>query len=444
MKKILTSIVLTLAIFIGITNAQTTNKEIKKAEPTTKNDSMLVATVNIYNATNTDMGNNTYKVSFQIYNRVGIQSNIRYGLQLVTASGSAVTDTQLSNEALTLGERDSRNLEMTYSVPGFIPNGEYKLVIVAQNQNGLPLAYMPAGFPERIIKVNKSIYSLGVEECSLKVLNNASGSISYKAMQGVDILPTENLIATCIVKNDGNINLNNLKFSLITHKRDQFGDILSRDVSDKIFSVKSKSSQTVEFTLPVLKNPQAYDVDTFLINNSGEKISPSTRIHYVVSGPSATIQNSILDKTSYKKGDVANLELFWTPAADTFYGSRLGGTKNTYLAQAEIRDISNNICGTATKTLSTSNSLNKELLKIAINNDCPNAIASVKITDDKGNVLDSVNIDLNNPVQKVDIDSGANSLLSKIGNISKVYIVIFVLVLALIAYGILVLRKKED
>ena len=39
----------------------------------------------------------------------------------------------------------------------------------------------------------------------------------------------------------------------------------------------------------------------FLINGKGEKASMSTYLHYVIAGNSATIQNSILDKTSYKK-----------------------------------------------------------------------------------------------------------------------------------------------
>ena len=164
-------------------------------------------------------------------------------------------------------------------------------------------------------------------------------------------------------------------------------------------------------------------------------------IDYVISGASATIKNSILDKTNYKKGDVANLQLFWSSISG---GSRLGNAKINLIAHAEIRDSANNICGTITKNLTNSqSSLNQENLKININQDCNNALAIIKITDDKGNVLDSLNINLNNPIENVNIDSNAN-MLSHMPNINKYYVLIFILVLVLIGYGIITLKKNQN
>ncbi len=190
MKKILTSTIFSLFIVLSLVSAQTTtNKEKKEISKTPSQ--ILVATVNIYNATSQDLGNNSYKVSFQIHNRVGIQSDIRYGLELVNASTSEILDSKLENKSITLGENSSKDIEMTYTVPNFIPNGKYKLLIVAKNQNGLPLAYLPAGFPERIITVNESLYSLNIEKCTLKINEDASTTAIHTNTEGVNILSSQ-------------------------------------------------------------------------------------------------------------------------------------------------------------------------------------------------------------------------------------------------------------
>ena len=446
-KKNVIKIILSFVLILNLTNTQAATKSktavaTKTAATTaTKSSLMLLATVNIYNATSTDLGNNNYSISFQISNRNGIQSGIRYGVELINASTSEIVDTKLSDTALTLGESGSKDIKMDYSVPEYVKNGEYKLVIVSQNANGLPLAYMPAGFPEKIISVTQNVYSLGIDNCTLQVSDDASTTVKYTALQGVDILPSEKLVATCIVSNKGKVNVGDLKLSLITHKTNPFGDILSKDTINQKISINAEGTQKVVFEIPTLQNPQAYDIDIFLVNGSNAKISPSSMINYVISGASATIKNSILDKTNYKKGDIANLQLFWSSISG---GSRLGNAKINLIAQAEIRDSANNICGTITKNLTNSqSSLNQENLKITINQDCNNALAIIKITDDKGNVLDSLNINLNNPIENVNIDSNAN-MLSHMPNINKYYVLIFILVLVLIGYGIITLKKNQN
>ena len=231
MKKILTILLSTLLIisFVGVkVKAATASKTTTPIKTT----ALLVATVDVYNATSTKIDADNYSVSFQIYNHEGIQSNIRYGLQLLDASTSAIIDTQLANEALTLGPQGSKNIQIKYTLPKFIISGKYKLMIVVKNQNGLPLAYMPAGFPERIITINNNYIAPTIDGCYLSIKGDAS-STKYASEQGISISSNDILITNCKISNNGNNNLNNLKISLITHKRDQFGDIVSKNIIEQ-------------------------------------------------------------------------------------------------------------------------------------------------------------------------------------------------------------------
>ncbi|MFO0743949.1 MAG: hypothetical protein U0469_02775 [Candidatus Paceibacterota bacterium] len=431
MKKILTILLSTLLIisFVGVkVKAATASKTTTPIKTT----ALLVATVDVYNATSTKIDADNYSVSFQIYNHEGIQSNIRYGLQLLDASTSAIIDTQLANEALTLGPQGSKNIQIKYTLPKFIISGKYKLMIVVKNQNGLPLAYMPAGFPERIITINNNYIAPTIDGCYLSIKDDAS-STKYASEQGISISSNDILITNCKISNNGNNNLNNLKISLITHKRDQFGDIVSKNIIEQDISIKAKTSQDISFELPTNTNPQIYFVDTFLINSSQAKISLSNKIVYRVTGSSATIQNTILDKTEYKKGDIANLEVFWN-------GSNL--SKNTI--KATISDKNGNVCGSYSKSSSsTPVSIGKESLKINIERDCAGDVASVSIADEKGNILDSTKINLNNPVTDININPDVHTATT-INGINKIYMFVFLIVLVLVGYGITSLKKRES
>ncbi len=394
-----------------------------------------VATVNIYNATNKEIGSNKYSVSFEIFNRVGIQSNIRYGLQLVSAKEYSVADTLLANESLTLGERQTKKITMEYEIPGFVADGEYKLLIVAKNQNGLPLAVMPAGFPEKIITVSNKTSAPDLSSCYLTIIGDASSTARYTLANLATIKSGETIEGHCVLKN-GNIDLNNLKITLVTHKRDQFGDILKEEALPTLISIKKNEVKNISFTIPTLTIAGLYDLDTFLTNSREEKISESERMRYLVVGAYATIQNTILDKTSYKKGDMADLNVFWT--------SQVGAVKTLTLNVA-INDVNSAACGSATKSLSLGKyAVGTESVKVKIDKDCPGAVALVSITDENGNTLDTTTINPNKPTSAVNLNSTArNASILSLGAMRN-YVIVFVIVLVLIGYGILVLRKDKE
>ncbi|MDQ1281911.1 MAG: hypothetical protein QG630_262 [Patescibacteria group bacterium] len=449
MKKLITILLSGfLIVSFSNVNAAVTSTSTKTSTTTKKasTQASVVATVNIYSPKTTKINEGEYSISFDIFNRVGIQSNVRYGVELINTENFTVVDTSLANESLTLKEKEIKNLTINYKIPGFVSNGTYKLVIVAKNQNGLPLAYVPADLNKDFtITVKNGSQYLSIDNCMLTVLNDASSTARYKSDQGVDIMPSEKLIATCDVTNKGVGSEKNIKLQLITHKIDSFGDILSNDTLTEMVSVKGNSTQSVSFTIPTLQNPQLYSVDTFFVNSNGQKISPSYSILYSVHGPSATIQNLTMDKASYKKGDVANLKVFWTIGGG---GIRISSNKDTYVIKAEIKDSLKNVCGVAAKTTSNpSLAINNTLFNIAITKNCMPAVSTVSIYDGRGNLLDSTEINSQNPVSAVNI----NAHIPSIANISMLfngtyrnYAVVFIVVLVLIGYGIVALRKKDE
>lgn len=439
-KKIF-SLTLAIALALSIFNLNTTKAQTEIPEGSELMEMIQIATVNIYDAASTKINNKTYKISFLLTNREGIQPNVRYGIKLVRRYSSDPVDLHLVNQEITLGENDQKEITLEYSIPDYISDGVYRMLIVAQNQNGLLLASSPTSFPEKFIVIENSA-GLDLENCYLQVEGEGS-DITYTIRQGVTInAGEETLIANCDIVNSSSKS-GDVRLQLITHKRDQLGDILSNEILEETISLKGKSTQSVSFTLPVITTPQAYDVDAFLINEKGEKVSYSKYLHYVVAGDSATIQNVLLDKTDYLNNDKALLQLLWTGPADTFTYSRIPGEMRTYIADAEIKNQEGEHCGHISKTLTNPEVLGDEILTIDIIRDCPAAVAEVSISDGSGNVLDSTKIDLNAPAKNIKINAlVTNSSFSSLSSLA-IYTVLVVLALIVIAYGILILKKNK-
>lgn len=445
MKKLIT-ILLSGFLIVSFSNASAAVTTKTASTTVTTPKAVTVATVNIYNPKTTKINASEYSISFDINNRVGIQSNIRYGIELINTDKYAILDTQLSNESLTLKEQETKSLTIDYKIPGFVSNGNYKLVLVAENQNGLPLAYMPANLnKDSIININNNSQNLSINNCILTILNDASSTAKYNNNQAVDIMPDEKLIATCDVTNKSSANENNVRLQLITHKRDSFGDILSNDTLTDLISIKGNSTKSISFTLPTLGNSQLYFIDTFFINSNGQKVSPSYSIFYSIHGPLATIQNLTMDKTSYKKGEIANLKVFWIIGGG---GIRIAPNKDIYVIKAEIKDSLKNVCGNTAKTTNnTSLSVNNTTFNIAIAKDCIPAIATVSIYNGKGGLLDTTEINSQNSISGININANIPSIKNistLFNNTYRNYAVVFIVVLVLIGYGIVVLRKKEQ
>ncbi|MBP9765712.1 MAG: hypothetical protein KBD12_00565 [Candidatus Pacebacteria bacterium] len=435
MKKIITIL---LTGFMIATLSSTHAAKSVKAEPVKKSapvkqELLLAATVNVYSASTTKIDDSNYSVYFQIFNRVGTQSNIRYGLELTSTIDGKVYDSKLANESLTLKENQTMEIRNEYKIPTFIPNGNYKLSITVKNQNGLTLAYVPAGFPEKIISVSGKSEAPIIDNCSLTI---ATGTDKFSNTQNIGVNIGENINATCNIKSTNNLNYSGVKIKLITHKRDIFGDILDSKILDNSIDIKSGSSNTIDFSISTAASPQLYYVDMFLVDSNGSKLSQSTNIYYTVKGDSITLTNVVVESLSVKKGGKTTVKALWN-----YFGNF---SPKSYTIMAVSKDANGTECGSVTKSILPSNNVIKTTLEIVNKIDCENSTILVSVLDNKGSILDSSATDLTNQKSTVNIDENTpeSSILS-INSVNKYYLVIFIVVLVLLGYGILKLKKEH-
>jgi hypothetical protein len=350
-------------------------------KPVATQQAVVLATVNIYNATSTQKGNEV-TVSFDITNRTGVQPGVKYSIVLIkeTSTGQIVVDEHVYDEVLSLGENSSVHKVITYQPPLYLEGG-YKLFISSKNKNGFPFGTAFAG---TITLTKSSTQSLNIHlnSCFLTI-EGEQGNKKYTPMQGVDIAPTEVLLSNCIVENTSDSPVTAVP-SFVTHNRSSFGDVVTATGGDTAsMSIAPHEKKEIVTKLPKASTPQSYNVSLRYGQESNE-----IAYHYVIWGGSGTIQNIQLDKNVYTKGDVAKLSFMWSPSADGFFGSRKG--TSTQLVSPSytvvITDEDGKQCSQSkTEELSQKQVLTKT--EIDISSDCVNPKVDVTLTDAKLGVL---------------------------------------------------------
>ena len=343
---------------------------------------IIVVDTSIQNAKIVSKDNNVFNLSFSITNRKGNQAGLIYGVKLLkeTSKGQFIADEYMYDEVISLNENTTVNKNITYTAPNNL-NGEYILLLTLKNQSGISVSYNNLGK----ITLVSSLKSIEILEdtCFLTVANEKP-VVKYNFSQGVDISPKETLKMNCSVINRSNQAIKAIPI-YETHYRSPSGKIVEQTGGDiSSVSFKAGEKKVVTLSLPKAKDPQAYDVKIYF--KVDEVNSNSIFIHYVLRGPSATINNLALDKKSYKKGETANLSFFWSPSADNFPGSRLGVTK--------MSNLKVNITMTGDEAKACINPINQVLTKSLTNysasiiQNCKNATVNISILDENGNILD--------------------------------------------------------
>ncbi len=352
-------------------------------------NSDLVATVNIYRAKLISQNDNTFNVSFDLSNRIGVQTGIKYSIYLSDSSGNTV-DEKVYDDVVSIGENQRITKTAEYTPSFAVPTGKYTLMIRSESSGGLPLAIGTFGLVNITSNVSASSITILPDTCYLTIGTNTK--TKYTLRQGVDIGDTESLTATCSVSSI--LKLTTSFTPLFeTRVRDIFG-VKADQTGGATSSISIKhGTSTISLVLPKALKPQAYDVLFNLTYNDGSVTSNTINFHYVLNGSSGTVQNVIFDKLSYVAGDTANLKILISDAADTFSGSRTGGTSISNKI-VNISLISKDVvtCGSISKSLSANDS-EYLTLSIPISVDCFNPTASVTFsttgTDGTQQVLDS-------------------------------------------------------
>lgn len=419
MKKILSAI-FSLALLFSVAKAATSTKVATTSNSINKVDvGEILDQIKISSATSTKLDEYVYGVYFRINNPSGLVSNIKYGVLLIRTSDSETVDTQLANESLTLKEGDYRQVKLTYTIPSFIPNGDYKLAIVVEAQKFVPIVYDVS--PSFEVKNNPSGLSIKTCTANGKLVNKAS--LLMDKGQKIDLV--------CEIDNKSKNN--KLSLTSVVHKDNMFGQVVSKNTFD-VVPYNESDKRFIKFSIDSLNATRAFYVDNFFVNNSEKQISSSLGFTYLVKGPFAVIQTVVLDKTAYTKGDVINAKIL-TIASGT-----------NLLLKANILDSNNQTCGSNSQSISyiKPTQATKDI-KISLEKDCNDPKLFVSVNNESGDVLDEANVefDKSNVVNKE-----VSEILSDKGEtrnaLSKVYVVIFIIVLALIGYGMLKLKKPEN
>jgi hypothetical protein len=434
-KKIKIVAILLVLSFFGIAGVLVQSVSAANSSAGNNNDNVeVLATVNIYQAKIASQDNNNLKIDFNLSNREKVQPGVRYEVYLVGSDkdNANLSDKKVYDETLTLNENATIHKEIQYTAPAWL-SGSFDVWVISENDKGLPLGQEKAGN----IKLNGQAGFIEIDpaSCSIKVSGQDQ---KYSLDQGVNIASSEDLTLTCDVKNNYPNDIT-VTPSFSTYYRDVFGVLVSSAKQDPI-SLTSGATKTIDFTLPKASNPQAYDVMLTLLDNQGEAVSNSIDSHYVLDGPSGTIQNLRLDKNSYAQGDTAQALLDWTPAADNFPGARNGGTKMDDASIAITVTSANRSCiSPFEKNLSeiTSGSYSASIGLLIIS-DCPNPFVTAVLKDANGNILDKTSFAANSQVSQ---NAPAQPPVQAKGNTNPFKKIILIVLLLVIILAVLILIK---
>jgi hypothetical protein len=407
--------------------------------PPTTTDSphnFLVATVNVYQPTIISQNDHSFKVSFQISNREQIQSDIHYGIQLVSDSDQLIVDQQAFDETLSLNTGQSVTREVSYQAPEYL-SGKYTLFVVAGNSRGFIFSTFPAGHQ---VELNGVDFGLELKSCSVKVADD-SQNITYTLAQGVDISSTENLIAHCDIVNHFSHDITFLTNYATYNRLYFFGKQISTQKDSKTLTLKTKEQKSFDFNLPIEKTSQAYDVGINLTDAGGNVISNRVFAHYVLSGESATIQNLRFDKDYYAKGDTANFSFLFSGSANNFVGARTTQDKFTGgNLQVTVENGDGTACASQlNRKLKPEDEFANLTFSVPITADCLNPDVKVVLADENGKTLDQQNFQAKTSEKTAEDKTTVNGWQKAIGK----YVFYGVALLAILGLTVLFWKKRK-
>jgi hypothetical protein len=360
MKKIFISLLSVFAIgivFCGTANAQTSSSA-------SVSGGVLVATVNIYNAKIVSQNDRNFSISFDISNRIGAQPQIKYAIQLLdTSSNQNIVDEKVYDEVLSLGENTTVNKIINYTVPSSIPAGTYNLYVLSENESNLILAQSSLG-EVNIAKSSASSVEIVPNSCELYANGELLTSSSI-----VD--STSTITAKCTVNSTYTKSVV-LVPNFITKVNTEFGNVASTTGTSSESITIQEGENNISIELPKALSPQNYYVAFSLASADNSIVSNTYGLNYSIIGESGMIRNILFDKTSYKAGDMASIQILTS--------ANVSSTTISLL----IYDGSGELCS---NQISTS-SIFFTTIKVPIIKDCVNPNANVILLAN-GVVLDT-------------------------------------------------------
>lgn len=351
----------------------------KSGSPT----SNLIATVNITDARILEQKNGVFTLAFTLSNRDGIQSGVKYGVQLIADNAKFISDEKVYDESLTLAENSLTKKEIAYIAPAYL-DGSYNLLITSKNENNLPLATVSLG-KVKLTSSQKGVY-IAPESCYLQV-EGEKGAPHYTLLQTVDIEKTETLRLNCSAVNNTAETLTLTPF-FQTRYYSSFGKLATQIGGDyKSIAFKKGEKKNISILIPKGDAAQTYSLKFSLMD--AKNISNTINASYLVRGVTATISKLSLDKDSYKIGDKGEMHVVWSVTTGNI-GRNAGKGSAVPLTTFEAT-IKND------KGVSCVDPISQKLIRnlkdpqthisFSSKSTCDNPIVSASIKDDKGNTL---------------------------------------------------------
>ena len=310
MKLTKFSLIAIVLIFSFAFSIKVMAEEKISTEKKLEGKTIVLAEINVQDAKIISQTGNTLEISFNINNKQGAQSGVKYGIRVVDKESKVqkTIDEYVFPEVLSVAANSSISKTVKYTAPVNL-DGTYNVFISARNYSGLPLGIADLG----AVSFTKQMETLEIlsETCSTEI--ERAGSIKLEDERGNIVSKEDKIVLSCYIKNNLNEEVTtNPNFE--THYRTIYGEEVSQlggDVNPIL--LRPLEEKLVKLTLPKVVVPQSYITKVYFETN-GIK-SNYILMSYTISGLSATIQNVSLDKNSYNANETAKIAFFWTSSA---------------------------------------------------------------------------------------------------------------------------------
>ena len=404
---------------------------------------VTLATVNIVNSKIVSQKNNTFDISFSLTNRTGVQSGVKYGVELIGVDANDkqfTADQNIYSSLITLTEGSNIPQAIIYEAPKIL-SGKYELFLVSRNESGLTLARTPLG--EVTLKPSTGILGISPSSCFIQVVGEKNLP-HYSTLQGVSITKDEKISLTCNVLNSTAKTLT-VKPIFDTLYRTAYGAKVPQvGGSSQTITINSNQNKSFSVTLPTTTIPQLYNVSVKL--SDGKTTSNTINTSYLLNGPTASILDLSLNKDSYKKGDSAMLSLVYMSPDNNSQdkNARITNTNllSNFVFKATILNDKKEECiSPIEKKLTQDVSNPKVEISANVKKDCFNPKITATLLDNKGNKLDQKEILINSNTFS---SPASTSVPTQKVNLLKIMLLIGALVVIGGALYFINLKKKSN
>lgn len=340
----------TISLFIagGITAyAQTQASTTTRTAPAPK-QAVLLASVDIMNATVMKKSDTSLAVSFMLRTDDVEQTGMRYSLSLLNSEGKMVY-TSVSKNAITAIKARPQQVTETFAIPAGL-TGAYTVQIFVVNNSGLTLA---VGKTPSVTLASPKVEAASLSCTADKKIIQKSDTLSIACTIAKAVTNTETKNASVSI----NLYRGNEKISLYTN-------------------TSALTDKGVTFTIPPQALPGMYAAVVQQYTKDNAPLGESYMIPFMIEGEYIRVVSLTLDKDSYAQGDaarvVAGLQALMKSDAKLFVTTKLVNQKG-------------NACAADTRVPLTR--MGSATVDVPITGACNGYTATLSIVDEQGTVL---------------------------------------------------------